>query len=228
MLHGIDTSNWQQDYNPNETGVDFVICKATEGVGFVDAYCDTIAQRAIGAGMLFGFYHFAGTGDAIAEADFFLDNCAGYFGIGIPVLDWEGDQDVDWVNAFVERVHEREQVWPVIYGNPWRFAQGPVNENCARWVASYPNVGSPTFEQAEAWECPECDGFIAMWQFCSDGEVPGIFGNVDCDVFYGSRDAWAAYVSGERENTPQTAPEDASGSVSVLENEEYVVEVRKK
>ncbi len=198
MLHGIDTSNWQKLYNPTYTGADFVICKATEGTGFVDKCCDPVAQVAISAGMGFGFYHFAGDGVAEEEAQFFVDNCQGYFGIGVPVLDWEGNQSVEWVNAFVRKVHELTAVWPLIYGNPWRFEQGGVEENCGRWVASYPNVESPTWGDAERWDCPEVPGLVAAWQFCSDGKVQGLSGNVDLDLFYGDREAWAAYARGDR------------------------------
>ena len=43
MLRGIDISNWQAGLDADAVfpNVDFVICKATEGVGFVDGYCDS-------------------------------------------------------------------------------------------------------------------------------------------------------------------------------------------
>lgn len=205
MMRGIDTSNWQGVYEPAETGVDFVITKATEGTGFVDPICDTVAQKCLGAGIAWGFYHFAGNSCADEEARFFVDNCAGYFGLGVPVLDWEGEQDVAWVNEFVGKVHDLTGVWCVIYANPWRFNQGGVEVNCGRWVASYPNFNSPSHENAERWECPEADGLVVAWQFCSDGKLPGIDGDVDLDLFYGDRAAWAAYVAGDR-NGSEAAP----------------------
>jgi GH25 family lysozyme M1 (1,4-beta-N-acetylmuramidase) len=229
MLNFLDTSNWQGGYSPALTGADAVIVKATQGNLFVDGLCDSIVQQAIANSMPWGFYHFADEGASICEAAFFVDNCRNYFGKGIPVLDWEGNQSVDWVNGFVEYVHEQTGVWPWIYANPWRFNQGGVNPNCARWVASYPDVACPTWSQAQGWECPAADGNVVAWQFCSDGTVNGIAGNVDLDLFYGSKEQWLAYARGGK------GPADAdnagrpdSDGVAVLENDAYKVTIERK
>lgn len=229
MLNFLDTSNWQGGYNPALTGADAVIVKATEGIDFVDPYCDSIIQQAIAAGMPWGFYHFAGDGDAAEEATHCIQNTINYFGHGIPVLDWEGGQSVDWVNEFVAEVYSSTRVWPWIYANPWRFDQGGVNPDCARWVASYPDVASPTWSQAQSWGCPAADGNVVAWQFCSDGAVNGIAGNVDLDLFYGSKEQWSAYARGDRR--PDNIVDgggNASGGVAVLENDDYMVTIERK
>lgn len=229
MINFLDTSNHQGGYNPALTGADAVIVKATQGNWFVDGYCDSVAQEAIAAGMLWGFYHFADSGDAIAEAAFFVDNCRNYFGHGIPVVDWEGNQGVDWVNAFVEYVHAQTGVWSWIYANPWRFNQGGVNPNCARWVADYPDVASPTWSQAQGWDCPAADGNVVAWQFCSDGVVDGIAGNVDLDLFYGTKEQWQAYARGDnRPDNDGGDGADNSEGVAVLENDSYKVTIERK
>lgn len=239
MINFIDTSNHQGSYQVAALrGVDGIICKATEDTWFVDPYCDTVVQQCKKLGVPWGFYHFAGCNSAASEADYFVDNCLNYFGKGIPVLDWDGvyangtlifDQPVEWVNEFVRRVHERTGVWCWIYANPWRFDQGGVEQNCARWVADYPAVTSPTFEQAEAWVCPEVDGNVVAWQFCSDGLVAGYDGNLDCSLFYGTKEQWAKYARGP--SRPDDSVSDAmpdSGSASVLENAEYKVTIERK
>lgn len=220
MLNFLDTSNWQGGYIPGLTGADAVIVKATEGTGFVDPYCDSIIQQAIAADMPWGFYHFAGNGtnDVVDEVLFFLDNCANYFGRGIPVLDWESDLSVEQVNQFVETVHHKTGVWPWIYANPWRFNLGGVNPNSARWVADYPDVVSPTWDQAQGWDCPAADGNVVAWQFCSDGAVNGIAGNVDLDLFYGDKKQWLAYARGD----------NLSDVAAVLENNMYKVTIERK
>lgn len=225
MLNFLDTSNWQGGYNPALTGADAVIVKATQGHLFVDGFCDSIVQQAFAAGMPWGFYHFAGDGVSICEAAFYIENCRSYFGQGIPVLDWEGDQTVDWVNAFVAYVHEQTGVWPWIYANPWRFNQGGVNPNCARWVASYPDVASPTWYQAQGWDCPAADGNVVAWQFCSDGVVNGIAGNVDLDLFYGDKEQWMAYARGSK---GFDLGADGNPCESVLENDTYKVTIERK
>lgn len=229
MLNFIDTSNWQGGYNPALTGADAVIVKATEGTGYVDPYCDSVIQQAMATGMPWGFYHFAGDDDAISEAVFLLDNCRNYFGQGIPVLDWEGNQGVEWVNAFVEYVHTQTGVWPWIYANPWRFNQGGVNQNCARWVASYPDVASPTWGQAQSWDCPAADGNVVAWQFCSDGAVNGIAGNVDLDLFYGTKEQWQAYARGSANRVDTIGPGSTGvDTPEVLENDTYKVTIERK
>ena len=113
MLRGIDISNWQAGLDADSVfpNVDFVICKATEGVDFVDGYCDSWVQWCRRNGKPWGFYHFANFNDPMKEAVHFIDNTSNYFGEGIPVLDWEGGQSVEWVNEFVNIVHDQTGFW---------------------------------------------------------------------------------------------------------------------
>lgn len=227
MVRFIDISNWQGGIDlpallPN---VDGVVCKATEGATFVDPYCDGWIQQCINAGKPWGFYHFAGSEDAIEEATHFIQNTINYFEHGIPILDWEGNQSVDWVNEFVAEVYSRTHVWPWIYGNPWRFNQGGVEPNCARWVAEYPSVTSPSFDMAESWECPEAEGNVVAWQFCSDGRVSGYNKNLDCSLFYGTEKQWWAYALGDNSDGTDAG---ADSSVSTLENDEYKITIERK
>lgn len=210
VMQGYDVSNWQSGYSTDwllRTS-DFLIMKATEGLNFVDGYCDGWVQACRNAGHPWGFYHFARNNDAIAEADFFVDDTANYFGEGIPVLDWEDGQSVAWVNTFVERVHSRTGIWPWIYANPWRFQLGGVNENCGRWVASYPGgVPSPD-------ACPAADGVpVCCWQYTS---TP-----LDKNYFYGDSETWRAYATGgkETEGDEDMTPEQSQ----MLENCNYML-----
>lgn len=244
MLKGIDISNRQSDLRIANVWeeVDFVICKATEGTWFVDNYCDPWVQTCIQGGKPWGFYHYAGSGNPVDEAEFFVANCENYFGKGIPVLDWEGvyengelvfDQDVRWVNEFVATVHDLTGVWCWIYANPWRFNQGGVAPTCMRWVASYPEVPHPTFEQAQEWEPPAAEGLVGCWQFCSDGLLDGYYGNLDCDLFYGDEEAWRAYAGACDSGSDSVQSGDAVRSdddvhPSVFEDERVRVTVEVK
>ena len=133
------------------------------------------------------------------------------------------------MNEFVERVHLVTNVWPWIYANPWRFNQGGVNPNCGRWIASYPEVSHPTFSQAQSWECPDADGNVVAWQFCSDGRVSGYDKNLDCSLFYGNVDQWRAYAKGDNKDsgTPD-GDADSNVSASVLENDQYKITIERK
>lgn len=233
MLTFIDISNWQRgiDLRSVLPNVDACVMKATEGLSFVDKCCDGFVSRCLLEGKPFGFYHYARNNDAVQEAEYFVDNTLGYFNKGIPILDWEENQSVNWVNAFVRRVHDKTGIWPWIYANPWRFMQGGVEPNCMRWVASYPLVTHPTFEQAKGWDCPSCDQFVGAWQFCSDGRVSGYDGNLDCNLFYGTKEAWNKYAGidassgGESGGGPGSS---GSGYATVIENEKYKVTIEEK
>lgn len=226
MVRFIDISNWQGGINLPALlpDIDGVVCKATEGTTFVDQYCDEWIQQCINAENPWGFYHFAGSNSASEEAEFFVRNCQGYFSKGIPILDWEGNQNVEWVNDFVAKVHSLTGVWPWIYANPWRFNKG-VESNCARWIAEYPSVTSPSFDMAESWECPEAEGNVVAWQFCSDGRVSGYNGNLDLSLFYGTDNQWRAYALGDNSGGTDAG---SDSSVSTLENDEYKVTIERK
>lgn len=224
MLRGIDISNWQAGLDADAVfpNVDFVICKATEGIDFVDGYCDSWVQWCRAHGKPWGFYHFANVNSPAMEATHFINNTSNYFGEGVPVLDWEGDQSVDWVNEFVKIVHDQTGIWPWIYANPWRFNQGGVEPNCMRWIASYPDVLRPGLD-FDPGEPPETDGLVGCWQYASDGQVPAYPGNLDVNHFFGSVGAWQAYAG-----VPSSGQPDPSPSQSVLENDRFRVTIEEK
>lgn len=234
MINFIDISSYQADLNlvAVSSSIQGVIVKATEGTSYVNPYCDRHYQQAKSANLLRGFYHFAGSGDPLAEAAFFYRNVLGYLHDGIPVLDWEGNQTVDWVNKFVRQFHNLTVIWPWIYANPWRFNQGGVEPNCARWVASYPEVSRPTFAQAASWKCPTADGNVVAWQFCSDGRVSGYNSNLDCSVYYGDRESWLRYADSNALAGGIAGSDGGNGSSGAppvtLENETYKITIERK
>lgn len=212
-MKGIDISNHQRgmDLGAVADQIDFVIVKATEGLNFVDTYCDGFFQKALQLGKKVGFYHFARNNDAAAEAQYFYDNTKGYVGFGIPVLDWEADQSVEWVNAFVEKYYALTGIWPWIYANPWRFRQGEVNENCGRWVAGYPKNGITDINYGVSNSLPSGYnvGLVCAWQFTSVGKLNGCSFNLDMDVYYGDAASWDKYAS-PNGDTVDTTPQQPS------------------
>ena len=216
-LNGIDISNWQRGIDLSKVPCDFVIAKATEGIGYVDKSCDGFIQQALKLGKKLGFYHFARpTNDPVREADFFYNNCRGYFGKGIPILDWESGNtsDVAWAKRWLDRVYQLSGVKPVIY-----MSESVVNANnwsavaaadYGLWVAKYrDNNPDYNYSMANAGARPKVKWwkFYCMWQWTSTGRLNGYSGNLDCDVFYGDGSTWDAYV-GKSTSTvkPQTNP----------------------
>ena len=216
-MNGIDISNWQAGINLSNIAFDFLIARATEGIGCVDKYCDGYIQQAIKLGKPFGFYHFARpTNDPIREAEFFYNNCRGYFGKGIPILDWESGNtsSVTWAKRWLDRVYQLSGVKPVIY-----MSESVVNANnwsavaaadYGLWVAKYrDNNPDYNYNMANAGSRPHVKWwkFYCMWQWTSSGRLNGYNGNLDCDVFYGDRSTWDAYVGKSTSATkPQPKP----------------------
>lgn len=221
----IDISNWQAGLDVVEVakngGLGGVVVKATEGLGLVDRSCDKFIQQCIGNGIPFGFYHFARNNDAKAEAEFFRKNTSNYEGEGIPILDWEAGQSVSWVNAFVEHYHGMTGIWPWVYGNAWRFNQGKVNANCGKWIAGYPsnNITDINYGINNKMPYSVNGGGVCAWQFSSSVRISGYNGNLDGDVFYGDREAWAKYAgsSSPGSSNGDESSGDAAPSGTTLE-----------
>lgn len=74
MLHGIDISNYQRGLRIADIQADFVIVKASEGVGYADPSAKDLAHQTLQSGRRLGMYHFAhpGKNTAQAEAEWFL------------------------------------------------------------------------------------------------------------------------------------------------------------
>lgn len=216
-INGIDISSWQRDINLSAVKADFVIVKATEGIGYVDKSCDMLFQKALSLGKKLGFYHFARpTNDPVREADFFYNNCRGYFGKGIPILDWESGNtsNVMWAKRWLDRVYQLSGVKPVIYmsesvvnANNWSAVAA---EDYGLWVAKYrDNNPDYNYSMASAGSRPKVKWwpFYCMWQWTSSGRLNGYNGNLDCNVFYGDAATWDKYVGKSTSTTkPQTKP----------------------
>lgn len=214
-MNGIDVSRWQPANITELVDYDFVIIKATEGTSYVSPYCDQQYQKAKARGKLVGVYHFASGLDAVAEANFFVDNVQGYIGEAVLVLDWEANaisRGREWVRAFVKQVKARTQVPPMIYGSASPMAAADIpgiarEENCGLWVAAYPS-SAPTGYRDE----PQLLGSVIR-QYASTGRLPGYNGNLDLNRSVLTPDQWRAYAKGGRDGSaPAPAPQPAKKS----------------
>lgn len=201
-IKGVDISNWQKGISVpgiKAAGADFLIAKATEGVDFVDPYCDGFIQAARDS-MLTGVYHFArnSQNSAESECDFFLRNIEGYLNVCIPILDWEDrTSDVNWARRFLDRFTDRTGIRPIVY-----MSASPANEYdwsalwpyYGLWVAGYPGNydGGPLVAPDLAYSIRGWN--TVMWQYTSSASVAGY--SVDANVAYLNRDQWAAYATG--------------------------------
>ena len=217
-MNGIDISNWQNGLDLSKVACDFVIMKATEGVGFVDKTCDPFYQQAKKLGKKLGFYHFARpeSNDAIAEAEFFYKNTSNYFHEAIPVLDWEsaGKANVTWAKTWLDKIYELSGVKPMIYMsesvvNAYDWSE-VVKGNYGLWVAKYrDNTPDYNYDMSNAGTKPAVKWwpFYAMWQWTSTGRLNGYSGNLDCDIFYGDAAVWDKYANVDIADSKPVEPE---------------------
>lgn len=209
MLKGIDISYCQAGLSIPDTGADFCIIKATEGLGIVDDYCDGFVQQCISLGKPWGFYHFARPNGGAAEARYFYNNTKNYTGCGIPVLDFEDERnDNNYIDEFVKEYHAITGIYPLIYMNSnfvnnLGYGSDYVKQNCGLWLAGYPTLRPDYPDDAN---CPyENPGWtLAAWQFTDNLYVAGM--HVDGDFFYGDTNAWNLYATGGKSSVPQRNP----------------------
>lgn len=210
-LNGIDISKWQKGLDLSKIKCDFVIVKATEGIGYVDPECDRFYQKAKSLGKKLGFYHFARpSNNAVKEAQYFYQQTKNYFHEAIPVLDWEykPTSNVAWANAWLDEVYRLSGVRPMIYmsesvvnANEWSAV---VKGNYGLWVARYrDNNPDYNYDMTNAGKKPSVRWWsgYAMWQWTSSGRLNGYSGNLDCDVFYGDATAWDKYAGKKTTST---------------------------
>jgi len=194
-MRGIDISNHQAGLNPSTLNIDFCICKATEGVGYVDPTCDTFILNCINNHILWGFYHFARENNPEEEAQFFYDNCKNYFNHGIPVLDYETTNynNREWCERFLNKLYDLSGVWAMIYLSASRcgeYENSWIPDKCGLWVAGYPMAYTNWVENAMPYNIYPFR-FAAIWQFTSS-----LFNrNLDGNIAYMDEDAWMKYAN---------------------------------
>ncbi len=225
-MNGIDISNWQKNIDIAAVPCDFVIVKATQGTTYVSPSCDRQFQQAKKAGKLLGVYHYASGGGAVTEADFFLKNIRGYLKEAILVLDWEKGQNTAWgqgvayAKQFLDRIYEKTGIKPLIYMSKSvcrEYDWSPVaNGDYGLWVAQY-GSNNRTGYQADPWTDNKGYGAWSgpvIFQYSSAGALPGYNGNLDLNIAYMDREAWAKYAGGVyagKPATPQSNPQPSSG-----------------
>jgi GH25 family lysozyme M1 (1,4-beta-N-acetylmuramidase) len=199
-LEGIDVSHWNGTINWSKvaaSGRRFVIMKATDGRKFDDPNYASNKARASAAGLVITAYHFARPdtrkGDAVAEADHFIDVAGLRVGNIIPVLDLERDGGmststlIDWTRAWLKEVKRLTRVRPMIYTGPYRWSTKMgdtkvfADHGYRLWLGHW-TTGTP-WVPANDWGG---NGWT-FWQYTNCGKVPGVGGCVDLDHYKGTK-----------------------------------------
>lgn len=211
MLRVVDVASHQKGIVTGSLDCDAVICKATEGTGYVNPFCDEHYQSAKASGKLLGVYHYASGGNPEAEAEFFINNVHGYLHEAILVLDWEsGDNaawgDSSWVGRFCAHIVALTGINPMIYVQRSAANQCVGLGDYGIWLAEYPDYAPRGWGD---YVEPNYSGDYAMHQFTSSGNIAGWGDVLDLSLFFGDANAWLAYAgaTGQPVPTPQPQPQ---------------------
>lgn len=211
-IRGIDISSYQEDdridfEKVKESGIDFVIVKATEGVTYKNPYFGRDVHAAHEADLPVGAYmFFHPEQDGVAQANEFHRLVDGHTAVKFAVIDIEEHPETQDRAHVHERLHEVRTVLrqhgykTVTYSYGW-FLDSIVPDDCKfcasdpLWLAAY--QGSLP-DEPKPWHD------ITIWQYSQTGHVPGISGAVDLDVFEGSKAEFEDFLThGNRKPAPK-------------------------
>jgi len=194
-----DISKYQGDINWDiyKNNTNGVILKASEGNGYTDTKFSRNQTEARRVGLPLGYYHFARSdlkNTPEAEAAWFLKVCGELKDGEFLCLDYEATwsgEVVEWCLKFLEYVNTITKVKPFIYLNQalikkydWKSV---VDKNYALWVAAY--TYDPNKNDFVTGKWPSA----AIQQWTNKQTVPGIIGDVDGNVFFGTVNALKKY-----------------------------------
>ncbi|MGL4498730.1 MAG: GH25 family lysozyme [Planktothrix sp.] len=186
-IRGIDVSDYQPKVDWQavaRSGISFAIIKSTEGESFV---CQVFAQyweQAKANGLIRGAYHFfRPDSDPIKQAYHFLKTVKLQDGDLPPVLDIETmgtvdtktlcDRAAQWIDVMEKETGFR----PIIYTYPgfWQKLNTTRFSDYPLWIAHYTTAEQPIIPGGwKTW---------VFWQFTDQGQVEGISGGVDVNLF---------------------------------------------
>jgi GH25 family lysozyme M1 (1,4-beta-N-acetylmuramidase) len=237
-LNGIDIASYQKTLVPAQmTTTDFIIIKATQGNSYLNPTFKTQYQQAKAAGKLLGIYHYIDGSGADAEANYFVNAVKSVGGIGEAILavDQESGQNSAWgnityVKQLMDKIYSLTGVKPFIYV---QHSAAAVYNNIQAagyplWGAQYANYNQTNYQSSpwrdgKNWGNWGADPKIR--QYSSAGRIPGYAGNLDLDLFYGTKEDWKNYAKSGKTTTATatstTTTTSSKGSVSVDFNNYY-------
>ncbi|WP_286312027.1 GH25 family lysozyme [Romboutsia ilealis] len=190
-LNGIDISNWTGSVNFSEvksSGVEVVYIQTTEGTYYIDPYLQEFYNGAKDNGLKVGFYHFFNPGISptpIEQAQYFIQALQGLKSDCKLVIDLEETGGLSSYEVsrqaveFLEEVKRLSGLDVAVYTYT-SFAKNNLDPNSSigdypLWIAEY---GTDKPASNPIWG----NNYVG-WQYSETGNVAGIYGNVDLDIF---------------------------------------------
>ena len=119
-LNIIDIASYQDDINLSVVPCDGAMVKATQGVGYTNPDCVRAVEQLMSLSKAVGTYHYISGGNAVAEANFYIDSILNWIGKSVLAVDWESNQNSAWgdesyLEAVVKQIIARTKIPPMIY-----------------------------------------------------------------------------------------------------------------
>lgn len=198
-----DISSHQSIAQANNSKVQGVIIKATEGTGYVNPRCNGQWDMAKKHGKKLGLYHYALGGDPKAESNFFIKNIKNYVKQAILILDWEhgtkGQAGYNqaygsktWAKQFIDEVHRLTGVWCILYtGSEGAAHCQAVRGTSALWLAGYP------YDEYASYTPPAQSIFNSLYNAHGFNLIGWQFSDypVDHSIFYTTFAQWDLYAN---------------------------------
>lgn len=193
-LYGVDLSSHNGDVDfkrLKEADIDFVILKASEGSGFRDTLFETNYGKARTDSFYIGAYHFFRFDvDGVSQANNFMSAVAG--------------KELDLPLAI--DVEENGNPYVFVKSKVVRQLQDMVDELIANEYdvmfytnkAGYDKFIKGNFDDYPLWICsftlPEDGLEWTIWQYSHWGNIDGVEGDVDLNLFYGNSSQWQLWI----------------------------------
>lgn len=212
-MYGIDVSAYQKGLDLSLLDIDFVIIKATEGIGSVSSTFFDFVEQAKQNNLLIGCYHFArpdlhgNVASMEKEADFFLNTVtkAGLLDKAILVLDWETEpiDRPDLIQAWLDIISHKSKATPIIYGSKSKLSSKtfqPFWNRYPFWVAQWPTSKAVIGCQPYIGSLPDVPFDYDIWQFSANGRTSyDSKMSIDCDYSFLSKEQWMRLAGTEPE-----------------------------
>jgi len=201
-IQGIDVARYQENVDfarARAAGTHFVFMKATEGKDYIDPNFRLNWQRARDAGMPRGAYHFMTWCSLASEqAAWFTQNVPYDPSALPPVLDLEWNNHssckvkpnkadaLEKIRLMLDVMERHTGKLPIIY----------TDMNFHRDILAgeyFPNAFWLRSTAAEPHERYDNRPWT-FWQYTQTGVVPGVRGEVDRNVFYGTTEDWLMFL----------------------------------
>ncbi len=210
---GIDVSEWQGNINFEQvaaSGIKIVYIRSSLGNSYIDPYFQQNYQKARAAGLKIGFYHYVtarSVSQAKSQAQFFARVVQGKRFQCRLAMDFEdltglsAAQATEIGLAFIRETEKASGKKAVVYSNTYNAGAmfGGAMTKYPLWAASY---GVPQPSSAVNWTS------WAGWQYTDKGQIPGISGYVDRDIFTRAMLLKSSEpVNPDPEPTPPPSPE---------------------